>query len=229
MASSAGQKLECLEIIGVAGAGKSTVAGALAGRMDGLVDAARLMRSRPALRFAMIAFGGLKAYVTNMVHGQRGPRLTRLDAKDCAYLRQFRRIIQSPAPCGWRAILFDQGPLYRLARLYPYGHDPGCVAGTNAWWNDALAFWAKHLALVVLLDAPDAVLIERVAARPKGHPIKKLSPQQSVDFVRDFRHRYSQITNQLRARGSTRVLAFDTAVQQVETIAERVICELVSL
>ncbi len=127
-----------------------------------------------------------------------------------------------PPEC--RAVLFDQGPLYRLARLSNTSGRPHPV--DDAWWRQAVSAWARQLDLIVWLDAPNLVLVERVAARRKNHLIKDQSPEQAERFLDDFRHRFESVFRALEQVAGPPILTFDTSVTRPAEIVTAITAQL---
>jgi thymidylate kinase len=212
-----------LEVIGVAGAGKSTVSRELYGRLPGLLDGHRLAQRRHPVRFVATALAA-RAVAR---FGRRSDSIEGwASRKDLRYLDLFSEVAEAGRNLPVDGILFDQGPLYRLARL---SSTPGEAAGestvADSWWHGAVQQWSRLLDLVVVLDAPDPVLYERVAKRDKPHLMKHHTAQQATAFIDDFRSRFQHALTALTRFGSPRVLRFDTATQTADKIAEAIVLE----
>jgi adenylate kinase family enzyme len=209
-----------LELLGVAGAGKTTVLRALMGRLAGVLDGTRTARRRYWHRTLCSTL----RYRCGLRHGDPRdlPRTWRA-AKNLAYLDAFRRVVTDfPAPTC-QAIMFDHGPLYRLGRLRPENGRPVVSSDSVSCWNAALRYWSARLDMVVLLSAPDTALIERVLARPNHHRIKDMAPAAAGRFVAADRRSLEQVLAHVRWHGRCRLLTFDTARSTVEEIVHRVL------
>ncbi len=193
-----------IEIIGVSGAGKSTICRALPAQVDGLHDGLRLAVRGYPHRFAGCWVGSRVAAMAEAIG--MSPQLW-LDLKDRIYLDTFRRIAANEVATDGPGILFDQGPLYRLARLWP-GEGGGRAAKA---WTAAVLHWSSILELVVLLDAPDDLLLERIGSRRKKHRIEGQQAHAAGQFLDDFRRRFDAVLSTLCQHGGPPVLSFDTS------------------
>jgi hypothetical protein len=120
------------------------------------------------------------------------------------------------AGTGATVVVFDQGPVYTLVRLHE-DQDQNS-ASIELWRRRKLAQWAATLDLVLLLDAPDDVLVERIRGRVKAHALK-LGPDASARAaVAAERGRYDAVIAELMEAASVRVLRFDTCRTSVAAV-----------
>jgi hypothetical protein len=52
----------------------------------------------------------------------------------------------------------------------------------SKWWEHVCSDWANLLDMVICLDAPDAILLQRNRTREKSHGIKKNDDQWAANF-----------------------------------------------
>jgi hypothetical protein len=207
-----------VELVGPPGAGKSTI-------LEGLLTRDDKIESRPvpSKRSYVGAMGWHLLVVLAMAlrHGM----LHRCDGgmlRALAYLRALPRILE-----GWpgtRVIVFDQGPIFLLTR-------PDVFEERFAPWRArTFATWNALLDVVVVLDAPNAVLIERINTRSKEHRVKGSSFDAAWDFVAQSRVLYDEALAGLGAQGSgPTILRFDTSLCSVTAIVEEIVATLAEL
>ena len=82
------------------------------------------------------------------------------------------RRASSAARAAAALAVFDHGPLFRIARLRAFGPRLVESAAFRRWSEAAVRRWARLLDAVVWLDAPDALLAERIDARDERHRMK---------------------------------------------------------
>ena len=121
-----------------------------------------------------------------------------------------------------RVRVFDQGPIFLLYRLTPGLRDERRHASVNGWADRMLVRWARALDLVVVLDAPDEVLLDRVQVRSKSHPLKEVPRDTGRLALHRHRQRYERILSDLRARERFEILRLDTALASVTTSTARI-------
>lgn len=207
-----------VEVIGLPGSGKSTLVRAIAeadSRVVTTMFASRFGKTvaytRSARSLSPILLQGPAA--RSIVRRHFG-RMVRLDAMPT----HGRAAARVPA----RVHIFDQGPVFLLYRLAPdLGGEHRHIAA-NGWTDRMLGRWASALDLVVVLDAPDEVLFDRVQIRSKPHSLKDVSSDTGHHALRRHRHRYEQILSDLRAREPFDIVRLDTALASVTTSTTRI-------
>lgn len=182
--------LAVVELVGPAGAGKTSLALALGER-----NPSWRIRPRPGpvahLRSAITlvpTYAGLHSAAR---------RSAWKEMKRVTYLESLGRMATGSSGRTGSALVFDEGPIYMLARLRQYGAGVADHPAMAGWWRRALQRWAAALDLVVWLDAPDAVLAERVRTRAKQHRIKAVPDADAGAFFASYRTIYRQLLVEL--------------------------------
>jgi len=83
--------------------------------------------------------------------------------------------------------------------------------------------WARTLDMIIWLDAPDSVLMERINNRAQRHHVKAKSEQEAFQFLARYRSSYEQVLVKLTANGRPRLLQFDTNQVSIEQITDRLL------
>ncbi len=177
-----------IELAGLAGAGKSAIAAGLAHLDPGL-------RVRPHVSGAdyLASAAPLLPTFVSLHWPFRG--LLSKEMKRILRLGALHRVAQRSEQ--YRALVFDEGPVYMLARILVYGGENIRTRGFARWWRRAVAQWAATLDVVVWLDAPDAVLAERIHTRPQWHHVQGAGTEALTAFLRVYRTAFTRVITEL--------------------------------
>lgn len=207
-----------VEVIGVAGAGKSTLVGTLCEDTDGYVKAEFLHSRKPAhlLRIARSVPQLIPLLTANLY---RKPRLSWADFKLMAYVTEWHRFLNGRPEYSKRVTVLDQGPIYALVRLE--ARNRGVVASPyfRRWWEDRMLLWARTLSAVVWLDAPDELLQSRIDGRVQDHVVKGEPVEVGREFISRYRALFDQTLCKIDTPGGPELLRFDTSEKSPELIA----------
>jgi hypothetical protein len=189
-----------VELAGPAGAGKTTLADTLRQQDE------RIVVGLPVSRLGILAgLGGAAATLARARMAAPGRWWTRGELRSVAYLRAW----QGPAASRDETVLLDHGPAFRLAYLLdgpPMAH----TASFQSWWTRTGVSWGRLLHAVILLDAPDDVLLRRIDERDRGHRIRGVGRGDGAAFLARYRAAYDAVLDVLGAAG-TRVIRVDTS------------------
>ena len=209
-----------IEIGGPAGAGKTTLLKALADRHPIITADARLRRVRDLPTIAGNMFSFLPTYL-KLFRGTRW--FTWTETRSMTYLKSWLRDL-SLRPNGSSAItVFDHGPIFRLVILREFGPDVTRSPQFQSWWADVLHEWSAALNLVVWLDAPDELLIQRIRERPRWHRFKATTEEEAFRFMLDYRKSCEELISRLTANGGPKLLHFDTSVYSTDAVADEIL------
>jgi deoxyadenosine/deoxycytidine kinase len=212
-----------VEIIGPPGSGKSALTDALRDSRRDIVPVSIYWRkpenlslgARSALSVAPILFDHASGQAFSTKHLVWMIRL-----ESALPIFQRKEVTRSSI------VVFDQGPVFTMVRLYEMALLAAEGSRFRSWWNLKLDDWARTLDLLLLLDAPNEVLIERIKKRSKSHVAKNQSDEGAGKMLTDERARYEAVTGALRQRGSATLLPFDTSARSVDEISSEVIGSL---
>lgn len=196
-----------VELAGPAGAGKTTLADTLRQQDE------RIVVGLPVNRLGMLAgLAGAAATLAQARVAAPGRWWTRGELRSVAYLRAWR------GPAAGRdsdeTVLLDHGPAFRLAYLLdgpPMAH----TARFQSWWTRTGMSWGRLLDAVILLDAPDDVLMRRIDERDRGHRIRGAGRDDAAAFLARYRAAYDAVLDVLGAAG-TRIIRVDTSTAPAE-------------
>jgi thymidylate kinase len=208
-----------VEILGVAGAGKSTLATLLGQGAE--VEMATFIHARRPSHLVQIV-RAIPRLMPIVVGGlARSPRMSWPECKLLVYVTRWRRMLARRTPPG-TVLLFDQGPLYALVRLTAEGKPFSTRRAFERWRVQMLGDWASELTALIFLDAPDAVLWSRINERPQGHSAKGEEAKAGLRFLARYRRAFEEVLRAAEELGGPQVLRFDTSSMTAVQIAEKI-------
>lgn len=214
-----------IEVVGPAGAGKTTLCALLRSSTD--IRLSNFPDVRDPADAPFFLWHGLRVAL-DLLRGY--PKaLSELSRREFAWLsilKGWPHELQRALIRHNDLILLDQGPVFLLSEMSLFG--PRFLRGerTKEIWRAWYGQWAPVLDLVVWLDAPDECLWQRILSREKEHLVKAESPQAVFQFLKDYRAGYERVFSQLKANGARfRMLKFDTSRQTPEAIAHQLLSE----
>ena len=215
-----------IELVGPAGAGKTTLAHALARRCSGAE-----IKSPPYFRdldeFPFFGWNAIRFL----------PVLTRMMLDPQRRNPSPRQVIWMLTLQGWhhrlaragsgKVTLLDQGAVFimtDLCRMRCINLNDRLVKN---WWMRMVSDWAFALDAVILLDAPNRSLVDRIRAREKWHLMKNRPEADLTAFLEDYRVWFERVVAQLTVKNhALQVIQLNTASGNVEEMAGRIILEL---
>jgi hypothetical protein len=123
---------------------------------------------------------------------------------------------------GTRMVLFDEGPVFALAWLRGFGHESLRRDTASHWWAVTLSRWAETIDVVVVLDASDAELAQRIKARSTWHEVKEASVPEITLWMARFRTALEWVLAGLTANGGPQVIRISSDQYRPDHIAEQV-------
>lgn len=208
-----------VELVGLAGAGKTTLSKALAQSNPQVTSKLALPRSQMNRHLLAHTWTFLPGYLR---HFQQQRWFSREELRSLIYLTAWPEFLNQPNGQPQRIQLLDLGPIYRLAFLQEFG-PPLTKAPRFAQWSaKTLRRWQSVLDLVIWLDAPSAVLVDRINGRDKDHLVKTRSAAESEAFFNRYRTGFERVIAQWPTPGGPALLRIDTSQNSVERILAQV-------
>src|SRR2546422_47655 len=150
------------ELVGPAGTGKSAVSQCLA-RRPGVMRASVWNLPR-----GWWLLNAVRSLPTLLALCARTRPLPWEELRQLVRLRTLRQVLERRPVQHVPLVVLDEGPVFALAWLRLFGRQRRRGDALAPWWQRALQQWAAALDIVVRVNAPDAVLLERI--RPRGEP-----------------------------------------------------------
>jgi deoxyadenosine/deoxycytidine kinase len=213
------------EIVGPAGAGKSTLTRVLRQRDESLRTGLSVWGLPPSLLF-LNAFTSLPRFFG--LYRSRG-RIRRDEVKLIVRLSALHQLLGRESSKNYRTLLLDEGTIFALVKLLAFsdkngnGKSNGRSNHLDAWTASLLHRWARRLDAVIWLDAPDNVLAERIRTRGKAHRVKDKTDEEIYEFLARYRRSYERVISELTARHGLKVIRFSTELETLEQVADQVL------
>jgi len=209
--------LRTIEIVGVAGSGKSTLTRALSSEYG--CDVADTLHTRMPAHWPYVARGLPRLLRFAAASARDRPLLSWDELKFVIYVAEWDRVLRAEQRTGTAVTVLDQGPVFALACLL-WGRKPITrQAPFNAWLRRMAEHWSHELDAVVVLDAPDDVLLARIDTREQRHDVKGVPAHEALEVIGWHRDAYRWVLELIENLENTQVLRYDTATVPPARIA----------
>lgn len=131
--------------------------------------------------------------------------------------RRLRRSISNEK----KVVILDQGPVFMFYHLLRFGPNNMRLLIPH-WFDQTCQNWADILNMVVRLDAPDTILMNRVRIREKSHGYKNYTDERVMQSLSRFRIAQDEVIHCMTASsGGPKVVYFDTSQISLNDIREK--------
>lgn len=210
-----------VELVGPAAAGKSSLIRALTQSNERFKVgvAPRRRRIRDILNFASNALLLLPIFLGQYRNGRW---FTWEEIKDLVFLKGWHHSFRRQAANG-SITLVENSPIFKLTRLHAFGPENMMGQSFDLWWASMLKQWGNTVDMVIWLDAPDEILVERVHARGRWHRIMGMSGKEANQFLARYRQSYERILPAFTANYGIRLIRLDTHRESLGRMSDRVL------
>ena len=223
------QRGSIVEIVGPAGAGKSSLFKALQ-KID-----PRFIGEKPPpiwnhsyIQFYIRNIGRLLPLILHLPY-RESKAFSRRIFVYMIYLTGWHDLLNKKAEQIENVMLLDQGPIFMVAYLSMFGPINSQSSHFYEWKTQVDYQWAHTLDTIVYLDATNETLISRNRNR-QDHEIKHISGKSNAEareFLERYRNVYKQIINRFTLNNDQlRVVWIDTEEYSTAMAIDKVIAEL---
>lgn len=209
-----------LELVGPAGAGKSTLSVSLVTQLQGVH---REIWGLPVLPLLLDGAQLIPTFTGLWLHS-RSPLWH--ETRHMVRLRTLQRALRRKGSDDNEVLVFDEGPIFALAWLRGFGHETFRQQPSAEWWRKAFRDWASLMDAVVVLDAPDPVLAARIRARAHPHEVKEYPDAEIARWMARFRQALEWVLTGMAGFGAPAVVRLSSQEEPADQIAERVVHQL---
>lgn len=207
-----------IEIVGVAGAGKSTLTRTLSAQYSGCGVADSLHTRIPA-HWPYVAHSLPRVLPLVARSARNRPAWSWDEVKFVIYVSEWHRFLRDRPEHRSGVTVLDQGPIFALARLL-WGKKPVTRGGPfETWLQRMVERWSVELDAIVWLVAPDEALLERISHREQRHEAKGKPAPEGLELIELHREAYARLLELVTGLGRPRVLRFDTSTMRPAEIA----------
>ena len=214
-----------IELAGPAGVGKSTITKALS-KSNGNIQIGTVpnIRNVRDLSFFLWNTISLMPVFFNIYRNKKQASFTRRQLVNMAVLAGWHRRLRALDSQDGRVIILDQGPVHILSDLLRFGPQ-NLPSVTPRWWNNTCQVWAHTLNIVICLDAPDPVLMNRIRSRAKNHGCKNETDDKAIKFLRMCRATQEETLSSMHNNNSNgpEVVCLDTSQTSIDEATNKIL------
>lgn len=216
-----------VDLVGPAAAGKTSLLRALT-QSSGIIVKGPDLELREIWPIPLFVRNTLLMLPFLYRQSRNGRGFTWSEIKSVAYLEGWHQVLRRQAANGTITIL-DNGPVFMLARLRISRPENIRSRAFDGWWEHVLKRWAHTLEMIIWLEAPEEVLLERRQARNRSRVARReKSEEEAAESLARYRNPldYESVVSALTADQGTRLLRFDTGKESLEEITDQVLAAL---
>ena len=216
-----------IEIIGPAGAGKTTIHKELTNKVPRIHGATfpQVWKLAYFPFFLKNILQILPSIFFSMKNTERN--LSRREIAWMAILNGWFQLLNKNQRKISEIIVLDQGPIFLMTILKGFGPDILKQSYLESWWKKIYFHWSQTLNLVIWLDTSDETLIQRINARVSDHIIKGKTGQEVNEFITIFRSNFDYIMeNMIKNDPKIRMIKINTGKISIDQVVDQVVSEV---
>jgi hypothetical protein len=213
------ERPKMIEMVGVAGSGKSTLLMALGhrkGRIETLPPPCKI-RYLPALVRVLLIW--LPIYLAKYRHARW---FTHNEIRIIGYLQTWLSYIRPRIIAKDLIVALDPGSVYWLSSLKEFGPPFTRDRVFQRWWEERLDQWCSALDMIVWLEAPHELLLQRVMSRDEWHEAKSRSSAASLEEFGRLSVSYGRVIAEMLRRKKIRVFHYHTDLVSVGKMTDEI-------
>lgn len=211
-----------IEIVGLAGTGKSTLNRALRQRNEQIK-----IFPLPKTRFfwSLLKRAPLWLPLWFKSHQESGG-FGREELICLGCLDAWLSYIESQTSDNADIAVLDPGSVYWLTKLKRFGVRASGRSSFQRWWERKFEEWCMAVDVIIWLDAPEELCLQRIFGRDQWHDAKKMTVAEAFGRFRALRKSYEQIILKMVSKRPRKVFHFLTNQVSTEEIVNQVFAEV---
>ena len=217
-----------IELVGLAGTGKSTLSKALAERTNNIrLEALPRLGQVKSIPFVLRHTFSILPILPG-IYLHKNQRCSAWDHfKLTMLLYGWHERLHVKALENESVFVLDQGPVYMMAYETLFGTGRIQSEFSRRSWDHVFHRWAETLDMVIWLDTHLPVLTERIRKRETRHGVKSKSDADAYQYLASYRQAYEYVISRLTAcSDKLKILSFDTGENSLDETLSKVITEL---
>jgi hypothetical protein len=173
--------------------------------------------------FIKLAFIWLPLYLKDYRHSRW---FTWQEIRDMGYLDTWIPLIRSQARTEGNIVVIDPGSVYWLSSFQECGPEITKHPRFKRWWTNKFEQWSSALDVIIWIDAPEEMCLQRVLSRDEHHEIKYISALSALEQLTCFRKAYQQIIPEMASQHPIKVFYFRSDQISTEEMIKRIDSEI---
>jgi shikimate kinase len=211
-----------IELAGVAGTGKSTLLKAMMQRNEKIRTLPLPLKVSYLSFLIKIASTWLPLYLKEY---RTSRWFTVQEIRNMGYLDTWISFIRSQARTKEDIVALDPGPVHWLSSLQEFGPPITKHPRYQRWWKNKHEQWSSALEVIIWLEAPDDLCLQRVLSRAERHEIKHMPSESALRELKCYRESYEQIIPSMAAQHSLKVFFFRTDQISTQQMIDQIFSE----
>ncbi len=208
-----------IEMVGVAGTGKSTLRKAMMQKNKRI----KFFYSPGNISYLpfliKLAIFWLPLYLAKYRHSRW---FTVQEIRNMGYLDTWISRIRHRNLFKDKIFIIEPGSVYWLATLQGCGSEITKHPRFQRWWKNALLHWASSLDAIIWLEAPEEVCYQRVHTRDQWHQFLRYSTENAMEELRCYQKYYEILIPEMTSKHPIKVFHFRTDQISTDQMVEQI-------